>query len=427
MANQELVNALLHKGVEFWNIWRLREPEFLRDLSGADLGGANLSGVDFSKTILYGANLRKADLHAADLRNAMAISADLCGANLSGAKLDGANLSHAKLESARLTEAELHLVNLVAANLSEANLRETKLHDADLTHADLSKADLSYAFLRGANLLTANLCEAILTEANLSTSNLAQADLSGANLQAANLNGATLSFANLSRADLTGALLRGASCLQTDFSNATLVDCHVYGISVWDVNLSGAKQANLRLNPRNEEGGITVDNVEVAQFLNLLLHNEKMRAVLDTITSKVVLILGRFSDERKPVLDALREVLRNHSNGYVPVLFDFDPQQEKPVFETVKILANLARFVIADLTDPNMVRSELSYITANLPTVPVQPITLSGTGLPTEYSTWKRYSSFLPIYEYVDLSDLLVSLNESVIKQVEGHVQARRL
>jgi hypothetical protein len=54
----------------------------------------------------------------------------------------------------------------------------------------------------------------------------------------------------------------------------------------------------------------------------LLLHNEKIRDVIDTITSKVVLILGRFTAERKAVLDALRDELRNHN--YLAVLFDFD-------------------------------------------------------------------------------------------------------
>ena len=36
-----------------------------------------------------------------------------------------------------------------------------------------------------------------------------------------------------------------------------------------------------------------------------MLHNQKIRDVIDTITSKAVLILGRFTDERKAVLDAL--------------------------------------------------------------------------------------------------------------------------
>lgn len=95
--------------------------------------------------------------------------------------------------------------------------------------------------------------------------------------------------------------------------------------------------------------------------------------------------------------------------------------------ETVKTLANLARFVIVDLTDPNMVRSEVTYITANLPTVLVQPVIASGANLPTEYETWALYKSFLPVYRYAGLSHLRASLTEAVIAPVEGHVIVRRL
>jgi hypothetical protein len=42
-------------------------------------------------------------------------------------------------------------------------------------------------------------------------------------------------------------------------------------------------------------------------------------------TSKAVLILGRFTDERKAVLDALRDELRKRN--YLPILFDFDKQR----------------------------------------------------------------------------------------------------
>ena len=40
---------------------------------------------------------------------------------------------------------------------------------------------------------------------------------------------------------------------------------------------------------------VTTDDIEVAQFLYLLINNKKIRNVIDTITSKVVLILGRFT------------------------------------------------------------------------------------------------------------------------------------
>jgi hypothetical protein len=45
-------------------------------------------------------------------------------------------------------------------------------------------------------------------------------------------------------------------------------------------------------------------------FVYLLLDKERIRNIIDTITGKVVLILGRFTDERKAVLDALRDELR---------------------------------------------------------------------------------------------------------------------
>jgi hypothetical protein len=47
--------------------------------------------------------------------------------------------------------------------------------------------------------------------------------------------------------------------------------------------LTGAKQQNLIITSSNESE-ITVDNIEVAQFVYLLLHNEKIRDVIDTIT-----------------------------------------------------------------------------------------------------------------------------------------------
>jgi len=77
-------------------------------------------------------------------------------------------------------------------------------------------------------------------------------------------------------------------------------------VSAWGLKLPRAKQQNLIIT-RNDEPEITVDNIEIAQFIYLMLNNEKVRDVIDTITSKVVLILGRFTDERKAVIDAVRE------------------------------------------------------------------------------------------------------------------------
>src|SRR5436305_12152586 len=85
----------------------------------------------------------------------------------------------------------------------------------------------------------------------------------------------------------------------------------------------------------------------------LLLNNPKIRDVIDTIAKKAVLILGRFTPERKAVLDALREELRIH--GYLPILFDFDKPGSQDLTETVSTLAHLSRFIIVDLTGPSSV------------------------------------------------------------------------
>jgi hypothetical protein len=146
----------------------------------------------------------------------------------------------------------------------------------------------------------------------------------------------------------------------------------VYGISVWNIQTEGAIQDDLVITRRNEPI-ITVDNLEVAQFIYLLLNNKKIRDVIDTITSKVALVLGHFTEERKKVLDALREELRQHN--YTPVVFDFEKPASRDLTETVSTLAHLARFIIVDLTDPSSAPHEVATIIPQC-IVPVQPLLL---------------------------------------------------
>ncbi len=115
-------------------------------------------------------------------------------------------------------------------------------------------------------------------------------------------------------------------------------------------------QKDLVITPENEPI-ITVDNLEVAQFIYVLLHNEKIRDVIDTITSRVVLILGRFTDDRRLVLEAIRGEIRNR--GYLPVLFDFKEPASRDIRETVSILAHMSRFIIADISNARSISAEL--------------------------------------------------------------------
>ena len=166
---------------------------------------------------------------------------------------------------------------------------------------------------------------------------------------------------------------------------------------------------------------ITVDNIEVAQFIYLMLHNEKIREVIDTIGRKAVLILGRFTDKRKAVLDALRDELRKRD--YLPILFDFNVPATRDITETVSLLARMARFIIADLTDPSSIPKELEAIVPHL-AVPVQPL-LEGSARPyAMFKDYWKYDWVLPVYRYEGLEQLLPKLPEKVIAPSEEKVKA---
>ena len=364
VANPEHLQ-LLHRGVEAWNFWRAKSPFIPSpDLSLADLVGKNLAGANLSEAILRSANLN--------------------GAILTEANLFGANLREALLIGANIIGADLSSANLIKAHLSRAHLSGAKLISARFGGADLTEAQLN-----GADLRWANLSEAILTGA----------DLTGANL----------SFVQLIEANLTDAILTG---------------CRVYGVSAWNVNLSkDTKQQDLVITPLGEPE-VTTDDLEVAQFIYLLLHNEKLQRVIDTITSKVVLILGRFSPERKMVLDALRGALRRRN--YAPVVFDFEKPRRGTTINTVTLLARMARFVIADISDAKSVLQELQAIVPHSPKLPVQPILVAGQKKPGMFDSIEAYQSVLKIYRYADQAQLLAHLDDQVIDPIETVVAKLR-
>jgi hypothetical protein len=242
-------------------------------------------------------------------------------------------------------------------------------------------------------------------------------------LHRATLREADLNNAVLTRADLRGADLRFASMVRANMAYADLTGCHVFGTAAWKVNLLGAKQDDLVITDFGEPK-VTVDDLEVAQFVYLLLNNERFRHVIDTITSKAVLILGRFTPERKAVLDALREELRGRD--YLPILFDFGKPAGKDLTGTVQTLANMARFVVADLTDPSSVPHELAMVVPHT-VVPVQPVLL---GEQPEYAMFvdlkRRYRWVLEPYRYASPERLIADLGERVIDPAEAKVRDLR-
>ena len=214
--------------------------------------------------------------------------------------------------------------------------------------------------------------------------------------------------------------------METNLEDAVLTGCRVYGVSAWNVKVSeDTRQQDLVITPPREPE-VTVDDLEVAQFVYLLLHNEKLQRVIDTITSKVVLILGRFSPERKMVLDALRDELR--TRNYVPVVFDFEKPTSGTTINTITLLARMARFVIADISDAKSVLMELQAIVPHSPKLPVQPIIVAGQKEPGMFDSFEAYPWFLKVHPYESPAQLLADLNDRVIGPLEAEVaKLRRL
>ncbi len=280
------------------------------------------------------------------------------------------DLQKANLKEAQLQEADLQRANLTGANLQKANLQKANLKKTDLYRAILTEAKLQGAYLTGAYLKGAHLEKADLQGATLKEALLKGATLTGANLEKANLERADLPDADLSDATLNGANLEGAVLMKTHLNRADLTGCRVYGIAAWDLDLEETKQEALIVSPAGEPT-VTVDDIEVAQFIYFMLNNEKVRRMIDSITSKAVLILGRFTKERKAVLDALRDELRKRD--YLPIIFDFEKPTDRDFTETIKTLAGLCLFVIADITNPKSSPLELQATVPDykIPFVPI--------------------------------------------------------
>ena len=95
----------------------------------------------------------------------------------------------------------------------------------------------------------------------------------------------------------------------------------------------------------------------------------------------------------------------------------------RDITETVSLLARMARFIIADLTDPSSIPKELEAIVPHL-AVPVQPL-LEGSSRPyAMFKDYWKYDWVLPVYRYEGLEPLLATLAEKVIAPAEGKVKA---
>ena len=81
-------------------------------------------------------------------------------------------------------------------------------------------------------------------------------------------------------------------------------------------------------------------------------------------------------------------------------------------------LAHLARFIVADLTEPSSIPKELEAIVPAL-AVPVQSLLEGPTRPYAMFKDYWKYQWVLEVYCYNGLEELLASLTEHVIEPAE--------
>lgn len=465
--------ALLLEGVAAWNAWRRAHPRVRPELGGLALEGACLRGFDLRRARLGHAMLRGADLREADLRGAVLANADLREARLDRADLrgadlwrviaDGARARRASFEGALLYQARFRAADLTDASLAGADAHEAVLDEAVLRRADLRDTNLDAAGLSLCDLSSCRFGRTVLVNARIANSRLVGADLAGVNL-----SGVVFWRSDLSRADLRGALcentefaearlvrtrasgaafqtvefrdadLTGADLHESVLENCSLVRatvegadfhrCIVYGLSAWDLKGTPRRQDDLVITPAGEPD-VTVDDLEVAQFVYLVCSNPKIRRFLDAFTEKNVLILGRFAlPERKAVLDGLRRRLREFD--LVPIVFDFEHPRHKDFTETVQVLAGMSMFVIADVTAPKSTPLELEATAKQfkIPFVPILDTSVDERPFAMLVDLQRSLHWVLPTFGYRGADDLFAHLKPAIVdRALHKHRQLREL
>ena len=282
---------------------------------------------------------------------------------------------------------EFYGINFANSDMNMVSLRNCTFINCCFDGSKITFADLVDAFFQSCTFKNVRMCVSKMGDATFTDCIFEDADLSYCSAEHATFIGSKFINTRMEHMRL----------VSSDFSDTTLDRCFVYGISAWNIMLENATQRALVIT-QDEEPCITVDDIELAKFIYLLINNSKLRNVIETITSKVVLILGNFSPERKQVLDKIRDELRQYD--LIPVMFDFSVPKTRNFTETVLALASMSKYVIADLTCQRSIPHELASIIPHNPSLKICPIILEGESPYGMFADYQMYSWVKPILQY---------------------------
>lgn len=413
---------------DVWNAYRAERPEFLPDVSGQDLRGRDFSGFDLSHMIAVEARFTDCEFADANLEGLIGNDADLSECNLTRANLSRSELSGADLRFSNLNGAKLFSSNFERARLQKVSMIGADCHKCDMSRVDLRKSNLTSADFQGVNLFDADVHRSTLDKADFSRAKLERAQLRACSIRGANFSDAYMKSVDARQARFTGsnllrADLRYAILAKADFSECHLEEVRIFGASIWNTTTERAEQLNINIS-NLKEPSIYVDRIEAAQFIHLMIKNENLRHLVNVSSSKLVLLLGRFSGGGKAVLNALRAGLAER--GYISIIFDFERPDSRSLTGMVATIAHLSSFIVADVSDPHSIPHELMHIVTQVRSVPVKPIRAKKKASYALLPDLQDWQTVLPLTVYESTELLVEGLDDEIIKPVNDWLQKHR-
>jgi len=170
---------------------------------------------------------------------------------------------------------------------------------------------------------------------------------------------------------------------------------------------------------RRRQHRVRAERAQTIEGLAERLDGEGVSRMLSDIAARSVLILGRFTAQRKAILDALRKALATPPRQYLPILFDFEKPGDRTLIGSILRLAAVSRFVIADLSDPKSVPAELQAIVPQYVSLPVLPIIeATQREYPVADDILSR-QSVTPVVPYRDEAHLISILDAQILAPAE--------
>jgi hypothetical protein len=205
------------------------------------------------------------------------------------------------------------------------------------------------------------------------------------------------------------------------------------GLFDWGLYMVYMPSSNAVIFPRKLTTATTIRQKEVrkkhsSEIASTMQHAQEIDGmnfgeIMSELSRRRVLILGRFTERRRKILEAIKKHLSEHPNRYIPELFTFEKPHNRDLTESIIGFAALSRFIIADLSEPKSVQSELQAIVPNFLSIPVVSIINKTGKVYATYSSIERRENVVkPSIRYNNIADLLTKLDKAVVPQAEQKI-----